>query len=290
MSALPDTLVLGGGGSQGDAWMTGVLAGLEAAHGYDLRACEYFVGTSAGSVVAARLAGGESPRRIDAADISSEVSTGSRRLPAWITAPAAVVAAPLAYVGLSATSTVGAWARAAALRALPEGAGHALDFHGDGSDSGARFDGRLRIVAVDRMSGRRVVFGAPGAPAANIPQALAASCAIPLMFSPAVIAGREYVDGAVWSPTNADVAPAARESQVLVLAPMASLHGPFNPTVRAAARASMLLEAASLRARGARVRMLAPDRRAAASIGPKLMSRDRVDQTHAAGYAQGAAL
>ena len=44
----PDVLVLGGGGVLGEAWMMGVLAGIEDATGFDLRDCEYFVGTSAG--------------------------------------------------------------------------------------------------------------------------------------------------------------------------------------------------------------------------------------------------
>src|SRR3981081_568320 len=63
MLTRPDVLVLGGGGVLGEAWMMGVLAGLEDATGFDLRRCDYFVGTSAGSALAARLAAGESPRR-----------------------------------------------------------------------------------------------------------------------------------------------------------------------------------------------------------------------------------
>ena len=51
----PDVLVLGGGGVLGEAWMMGVLAGIEDATGFDLRECEYFVGTSAGSIVSAHL-------------------------------------------------------------------------------------------------------------------------------------------------------------------------------------------------------------------------------------------
>ena len=36
-----------------------------------------------------------------------------------------------------------------------------------------RFDGRLRVTAVDRRSGRRVVFGSPGAPRAAVAGAYA---------------------------------------------------------------------------------------------------------------------
>src|SRR3954453_21094 len=61
--AAPDVLVLAGGGVLGEAWMTGVLAGIEDAAAIDLRRTEAFVGTSAGSIVAARVAAGRSPRR-----------------------------------------------------------------------------------------------------------------------------------------------------------------------------------------------------------------------------------
>jgi NTE family protein len=60
---LPDVLVLAAGGILGEAWMSGFLAGVEDAQGLDFRETESFVGTSAGSIVAARLAAGERPRR-----------------------------------------------------------------------------------------------------------------------------------------------------------------------------------------------------------------------------------
>src|SRR6202007_1554232 len=124
--------------------------------------------------------------------------------------------------------------RRVALPMLPASGGDPLDFHEAFPADAVRFDGRLRVAAVDRRSGRRVVFGSPGAPAATVAQALSASCALPVVFAPAVIGGREYVDGAVWSPTTADVAPASRDAEVLILAAMASLYGPFNAPVRAA--------------------------------------------------------
>src|SRR3954452_1680188 len=58
----PDVLVLGGGGILGEAWMNAVLAGLEEATGFDARYCDGYVGTSAGSIVAAALAAGATPR------------------------------------------------------------------------------------------------------------------------------------------------------------------------------------------------------------------------------------
>ena len=64
-------------------------------------------------------------------------------------------------------------------------------------------------------SGKRVIFGAPDAPRATVAEAVLASCAVPWIFAPVEIDGREYVDGGVWSPTNLDAVPAGRGSRVL---------------------------------------------------------------------------
>ena len=76
MRTRPDVLVLGGGGVLGEAWMMGVLAGLEDGSGFDLRDCESFVGTSAGAIVAAHLVAGRSPRRPSAVGTDLEVGHG----------------------------------------------------------------------------------------------------------------------------------------------------------------------------------------------------------------------
>jgi NTE family protein len=285
---LPDILVLGGGGRQGDSWMTGILAGIEDGHDLSFADCDYLVGTSAGAIIAAKLAVGRRLQR--PAERVAAASGEQSPLPNWAGRSAMAIASPFALLGVRLGTRPGELLRSAVLRAVPTSATGALDFHGAFPPSSARFDGRLRVVAVERLTGKRVVFGAPGAPQATVEQALTASCALPLVFSPAVIAGREYVDGATWSPTNADVAPATREAQVLILAPMASLHGPFHQGVRALSRAAMLLEAAALKARGARVDMISPDRGSAAAIGRDLMADAHRDETHGAGYQQGLAL
>jgi NTE family protein len=285
MTERPDILVLGGGGRQGEAWMCGLLAGLEDAHQLDFRDCDYFIGTSGGGVLATRLVTGQILRRpAQAVDAAAEAHTP---IPAWAADSAMALAAPLARLGLRLGRPPGELLRVAALRVLPRSTNDALDFAGAFPPGTTKFDGRLRLPAVDRAAGRRVVFGAPGAPSATVPEALAATCALPLVFPPAVIDGREYIDGAIWSPTNADVAPAARDMNVLIIAPMASLHGPFNAPVRAASRATMLLEASALKARGAHVRIITPDRTSSAAIGDDLMFDEGLPATSAAGYAQG---
>jgi NTE family protein len=49
------TLVCGGGGVWGVAWMTGIAIGLAEA-GLDLREADSFIGTSAGSIIGTQLA------------------------------------------------------------------------------------------------------------------------------------------------------------------------------------------------------------------------------------------
>jgi NTE family protein len=290
MDTLPDILVLGSGGRHGEAWLSGVLAGLEDSSGFDLRRCDYFVGTSAGAVVAARLAAGVELRR-PSSDVVGGAPAEQSPLPNWMASSATAIAAPFAQVGLRMGALPGELLRAGALRLLPGVPGDEhLDFNAEFSGRRNRFDGRLRVVAVERRSGRRVTFGAPGAPGATVAEAVAASCSVPVVFTPTVIDDVEYVDGALWSPSNADVAPVDRDAQVLLVSPMASSHGPFNAGVRALSRTAAFLESSALNARGARVRIITPDRNSAVSIGRHLMRDGQLQQTHEAGYRQGLSL
>ena len=56
--------MLGGGGVLGAAWMVGAMCAIEDTFDIDLRTCDYVVGTSAGSVMAALLASGVTPDEI----------------------------------------------------------------------------------------------------------------------------------------------------------------------------------------------------------------------------------
>jgi NTE family protein len=299
--AAPDVLVLAGGGVLGESWMSGVLAGIEDAAGIDLRRVEAFVGTSAGSIVAARLAAGRALRRPeDPADPPPEAGgdddgrSGSAVRDALRAAGAVAWAgtAPAASAALALGAPAGALVRAAALARMPSG-GRRLDrLHDHVARWGTRFDGRLRVCTVDRRTGRRVVFGAPGAPPAEVADAVLASCAIPWVFAPVEIGGREYVDGGVWSVTNLDAAPAGRDTQVLCLDTIAGLDPRTRrmAAMRGAFRVAAELETQILRRRGARVRHIGPDEAAAGAIGTSLMDRSAAQRVLAAGYRQGRAL
>jgi NTE family protein len=321
MQSRPDILVLGGGGVLGEAWMTGLLAGFEDGSGFGLSACDHYVGTSAGSIVAARLASGHRLRRpatdpsllpalpeirfkrtmpalVATATVPVKTLANSLLAPlsnaaATLRSPVASLAlnisAPFASAALGITTPAGALARIAALRALPEATGSLADLREHFEALDFSFDGRVRITAVDRASGRRVLFGAPGAPIASVAEAVHASCTVPWMFPPVEIGEARYVDGGFWSPTNLDAAPVGRGSTVLCLNPTAGLRGthPILTVARSASRSAMAIEGATLKAKGAHVTALGPNREAAELMGSNLMAVAPRHEVLAAGYRQG---
>jgi NTE family protein len=296
VTALPDALVLGVGGTLGEAWLRGLLNGLESASGLDFRECEYFVGSSAGSIVAATVAAGRRPRAGDRAarawgevapdpdeehGVLGRAARGAGRL-------GVAAVRPFAPIALAGAAPAGRAVRAAALRATPDTT-RSLGRLGRQLDSlGAQFDGRLRIAAVDKANGRRVMFGAPGAPKAEVSQAVLASCAVPWVFAPVRIGGRQYVDGGVWSPTNLDAAPVGRGSSILCLVPTA-LEGGIAP-LRALSLAAVAAETLAVRSRGAEVRTIVPDARSAALMSRNLMDPGPSERVLDAAFAQGRAL
>jgi NTE family protein len=291
----PDILVLAAGGVLGEAWMSGVLAGIEDANGFDVRETRAFVGTSAGSIVAARLAGGRSPRRPKdpVPEAIGDADGGQDDDADPIAAIFAGAIAPVAPLVLRFGAPAGALARAALLRALPAGQTRMGDARERVRTWGTTFDGRLIVCALDRSSGRRAPFGAPGAPPADVPEAVEASCAIPGVFAPVRIGGREYVDGGAWSITNLDIAPVRSGDRVLCLDPTANRHTPRLSTMglfRLGAGARTALEIAALIRRGATVDHVGPDRHAGELMAGSLMDRGPAVATYAAGYRQGRSL
>jgi len=291
-------LVLGVGGVLGEAWMWGYLGGAQEATGEDFRRAKQLIGTSAGSIVAARLAGGEDPRRREErvrwdGEAEPERRPGALRTAIERASRISLGAfSPLAAPALMAATPGGALARAAVLARVPPGRIELRDLRSRVAALGPRFDGRLNVVAVDRGSGRRVAFGSDGAPHAAVADAVAASCAIPGFFAPVEIGGREYVDGGVWSPTNLDLARAGRGDTVLCLVPTAAMGTAPALAIRGLAagwRVATSVEAAAARRRGARVEIVTPDAGSARAIGTDLMNPGRRARVLAAGFAQGMA-
>jgi NTE family protein len=201
-------LVLCGGGVTGVAWQLGVLAGLFEA-GLDLRAADLVIGTSAGSVVGAQIRGRTPLAELYARQLRPADGELSARL-----GPALMlryVLANLTRTSEQAGARLGRWALGA--DTVPE------------ADRIAVIESRLvehewparplKVTAVDAATGALRVFdGSDGVPLVS---AVAASCAVPLVWPPVTIQGRRYLDGGVRSSANADLAVGA--GRVVVLAP-----------------------------------------------------------------------
>ena len=235
------TVVLAGGGERVMAWEVGVLAG-PADAGLDSHRARVVLGTSAGALVAARLAAGLDPRaaadRLAAVRPSEapDAGPGARELfasfaTAWEAAGGTLQERRRAFGRLTLAASPGAeqevvdrLARRLPSRAWPVG---------------------LRIVAVDAQDGERVALDA----GSDVPlaRAVAASCAIPTLLPPITVGGRLCVDGALGSATNADSVAGSDASVVLVITATSAdppAAGQDRPWLAALREALAALEAA----------------------------------------------
>jgi NTE family protein len=203
-------LVLGGGGVTGIAWETGLLAGLAEA-GIDLASADLVVGTSAGSVVGAQILSGVSVKDLYAAQLAE---------------PRAEVAAKMGATTLLRFAAAMLWpggeeqARArlgrAALKARTVPESERKEIIKGLLPAGSWPERRLLIIAVDAETGELRVFDRDsGVP---LLEAVAASCAVPIVWPPITIDGRRYIDGGVRSTANADLATGC--DRVVVVAPV----------------------------------------------------------------------
>lgn len=283
-------LVLGAGGYTGQAFHLGALTAL-AEVGFDPRAADVLVGTSAGSLVAAGLAAGLSVAdqraqllgeplsaegaRLRTARRAASVRTSPTRPPArGPLAPGALLAAARRPRGVRPGSLAAGLLPAG--RAPTEGISRSLQ-----QVFGGEWPGRdLRVCAVRARDAQRVVFGTPGAPGVDVGTAVAASCAIPAYFAPVAAGDELYVDGGVHSPTNADVVAADRPDLVVVLSPMsisrdALRRPPADVALRVLLRSYLAREVRRLRRAGCRVEVLQPGPRDLAVMGGNPMDGRR---------------
>jgi NTE family protein len=287
-------LVLGGGGVLGGAWMVGALSALEAHLGTDLREVDQLVGTSAGSVVGALLAAGVGVPDLRAHQLGEptsgplagfswnyEKATGGGRPPRPRAGPgsAGLIARNVGHLRrLPPTAVLSAL--------LPEGRGSlesvgALVRHVVPSGWAPR-DG-LQVVTMDFRTGRRVAFGRPGSPEADLADAVMASCAIPGWYSPVTIGEGRYVDGGACSSTSVDLLTDAKLDEVYVIAPSVSF-AMDHPAAfltrlerqwRVRVTRRCLREVAKLHAAGTEVVVVGPGPEDLAVIGGNLMDVGR---------------
>jgi NTE family protein len=280
-------LVLGGGGSTGNAWLIGVIAGLFDA-GPDVTTADLTIGTSAGSTAAAQIAGA-TPTELLAATlaVAPEKRTGPvgsdlGRVP---TRPVADHLERLTKVIASAED-------AADMRRKMGAAALDMDAASDGSwqtqwraTVAARLPSQrwpqrtLLITAVDAHTGEPVVFDRRSG--VDLADAVAASCASGLPYR---IGDSRYIDGGYRSNAeNADLA--AGYARVLVLSPFGGRS--LTPLGWGMHLATQVDE---LRTRGSKVETIFPDSDSEHMFGANAMDPSLRTPAARAGYDQGRAL
>lgn len=250
----------------GIGWEWGVLAGL-AAGGVDLSEADLVVGTSAGSVVGAQVAAGVNVEQRYQAQLALPDGEVAAAL-----GPAVVLGYALAMVGRPGSQRFRARLGRLALRARTVPESLRVEVFAGRLPVREWPERRLLLTAVDARTGEFTVFDRE----AGVPLvlAVAASCAVPLVWPPVTIGGRRYIDGGVRSGTNADLA--AGYDRVVVLAPL--IRG-FGPTVGAQAQVR------ALRAQS-QVALVSPDRAALQAIGRNVLDPARRAAATRAGRAQ----
>ncbi len=277
-------LVLGGGGYAGTAFHAGVVTAM--AHlGWDPAKADVVVGTSAGATTAALLGAGFPAREYVALVLerrlsqqASAVMAGIGRLkpPPRMPRPRLRPAAP-SLAGRALRPSAGLPFGVLVAAAAPAGTVDVADVSpGYGPQFATWPERPTWITAVDLVDGQRAVFGRTHR--ASLPDAVAASVAIPGYFAPVMIDGVPYVDGGAWSTHHADLLATEAVDTVVISAPSSTpeaVAGDPPQWLRAPIRRQLHREVDLLRAAGKRVVVIEPDRRMRAVIGINSMSLHR---------------
>lgn len=263
-------LVLGGGGVTGIAWEIGVLAGLADA-GVDLSGADIVLGTSAGSVVGTLLATGETLPEMYAEQLEpADAEIGGKF--GWSTVLRMMPPMMLPGRPEVRRRRLGQ----AALRARPEPADQRLGVIRARIGDPEWPDRDLRITAVDATTGESKVFDR--ASGVRLLDAVAASCAVPMVWPPVPVNGVPHIDGGMRSTTNADLVRGA--TRVVVLAPLP----------RSMSKAHAI--PAQLERLGPDVRsaVVTPDKESLAAIGRNMLDPAQRSDAARAGRRQAAAV
>ncbi|MGW2377504.1 MULTISPECIES: patatin-like phospholipase family protein [Kitasatospora] len=282
-------LVLHGGGSAGNAWEIGVIAGLFDA-GLDVTEADLTVGTSAGATAAAQLTG------TTATDLYAAILSAA---PPQRTGPVGPGGGrgrlvPVANYLEVTNRIIAAAADAADMRRRMGAAALELDAASDGSGAarwratvaarlpGAHWPQRpVLITAVDARTGEPVVFDRHSG--VDLVDAVAASTSSGFGVPPYGIGDSRYIDGGYRRNENADLA--AGHARVLVLSPFGGrTRHPLEWRMQLAAQVD------ELRAAGSSVETVFPDDAALKAFGTDMMDLSTRPPAARAGYDQGRAL
>ena len=90
----------------------------------------------------------------------------------------------------------------------------------------------LYLTATDLDTCERIVFGAEGFKDVPISTAVRASGALPMVYAPVQVGGRELVDGGLVSTSNLDIAVREGAKLIVVINPLVPFVNDFSGTVR----------------------------------------------------------
>jgi predicted acylesterase/phospholipase RssA len=246
--------VLGGGGFTGGVYEIGALRALDLlAVNSTVNQFDVYVGTSAGAFIAALCANGVTPEEmmrvvthqrptpfkdINLGDLLrpnlGEIARKSALLPLrlaslgrQLVAQAGQVSAIDLLVGLAEALPSGAYTGAGIERYLCKVLSEA-----DRTNDFRELEHELYLTATDLDTCERVVFGSEGFDQVPISTAVRASGALPMVYAPVIVEGRELVDGGLVSTTNLDIAVRAGAKLVVVINPIVPFVNDFQKQVR----------------------------------------------------------
>jgi len=234
-------LVLGGGGFTGGVYEIGALRALDLLSvNRSVNQFDVYVGTSAGSLIAALAANGVTPEQMMRV-VNNQTPTPFHDInldmllrPNYLEFARKGIQLPLRLAGLArAVGRVRALSPVdlaiALAEALPSGlyTGSGIERYvravlsdPDRTDDFRLLETELYLAATDLDTCERIVFGAEGWDDVPISRAVAASAALPMLYKPVEVKGRELVDGGIVSTTNLDIAVEAGAEFIVVVNPL----------------------------------------------------------------------
>lgn len=235
-------LVLGGGGFTGGVYEIGALRALDLLSvNRTVNEFDVYVGTSAGAFVAAMASNGVTPEEMmrvvnrKTPTPFRDISVGTLLRPnvAEFARKGVLLPLKLAKLGRQLTGQIGAVSAMDIVLGLAEALPSGL-YSGSGiedyvrsvlsepgrTDDFRRLERELYLAATDLDTCERIVFGANDWDDVPISTAVRASTALPIVYKPVEVKGRELIDGGVASTTNLDIAVEAGAKLVVVVNPL----------------------------------------------------------------------
>ncbi|CAN5524542.1 patatin family protein [soil metagenome] len=246
-------LVLGGGGFTGGVYEIGALRALDLlAVNRTVNQFDVYVGTSAGSFVSSLVANGVTPEemmRVVNQQVPTpfhDVDRGSLMRPNYLEFAQSAALLPLRLLGL-ARSLVGQLGQLSLIdlgvqlaEGLPSGIydGTAIQEYlesvladPDRVNDFRLLESELYLAATDLDTCERVVLGGEGWEDVPIARAVAASTALPMVYKPVEVKGRQLIDGGIRSTTNVDIAVENGAKFVIVVNPLVPYVNDFQKVI-----------------------------------------------------------